>query len=166
MRVIDELYLKRPFYGAPRMTLWLKQLGYRVNHKRVERLMRVMGLQAIVPGPHTSRPHPEHVVYPYLLRGLTISASNEVWCADITYVPMRRGYLYLVALMDWFSRYVLAWELSNSLETAFCLEALEKGKGQVYTIDMAANVLQNRILCPHFFAFSLFPSNTFLLPCL
>lgn len=126
MRVIDELYLKRPFYGAPRMTLWLMELGYQVNHKRVERLMRRMGLQAIVPGPHTSRPQPEHVVYPYLLRGLTISTPNQVWCADITYVPMRRGYLYLVALMDWFSRYVLAWELSNSLETAFCLEALDQ----------------------------------------
>jgi putative transposase len=126
MRVIDELYLKRPFYGAPRMTLWLMELGYQVNHKRVERLMRLMGLQALVPGPHTSRPHPEHVVYPYLLRGLTISAPNEVWCADITYVPMRRGYLYLVAVMDWFSRYVLAWELSNSLEAVFCLEALDR----------------------------------------
>jgi putative transposase len=129
MRVIDELYLKRPFYGAPRMTLWLRELGHEVNHKRVERLMRIMGLQAIVPGPHTSRPHPEHVVYPYLLRGLTILAPDEVWCADITYVPMRRGYLYLVAVMDWFSRYVLAWELSNSLEAAFCLEALERALG-------------------------------------
>jgi putative transposase len=126
MRMIDELYLKRPFYGAPRMTHWLMQLGYRINHKRVERLMRLMELQAIVPGPHTSKPHPEHVVYPYLLRGLAISVPNQVWCADITYVPMRRGYLYLVALMDWFSRYVLAWELSNSLETAFCLEALDR----------------------------------------
>ena len=107
------------------MTLWLTELGHMVNHKRVERLMRVMGLQAIVPGPHTSWPHPQHVVYPYLLRGLKISAPNDVWCADITYVPMRRGYLYLVAVMDWFSRYVLSWELSNSLEAAFCLEALE-----------------------------------------
>jgi len=102
------------------------ELGYQVNHKRVERLMRLMGLQAIVPGPHTSRPHPEHLVYPYLLRGLTISTPNQVWCADITYVPMWRGYLYLVALMDWFSRYVLAWELSNSLEALFCLEALDR----------------------------------------
>ena len=139
MRVIDELYLKRPFYGSPRMTLWLMELGYLVNHKRVERLMRVMGLQAIVPGPYTSRPHPEHVVYPYLLRGLKIAAPNEVWCADITYVPMRRGYLYLVALMDWFSRYVLAWELSNSLEAAFCLEtlnrALESAQPDIFNSD-------------------------------
>ena len=124
MRVIDKLYMKRPFYGAPRMTGWLRELGHVVNHKRVERLMGLMGLQAIVPGPHTSRPHPEHRVYPYLLRGLKILAPNEAWCADITYVPMRRGYLYLVAVMDWFSRYVLTWELSNSLEAGFCCEAL------------------------------------------
>lgn len=126
MRIIDELYLKRPFYGVPRMTHWLREWGYVVNHKRVERLMRVMGLQAVVPGPHTSRPHPQHRVYPYLLRGLKILAPDEVWCADITYLPMRRGYLYLVAVMDWFSRYVLSWELSNSLEAAFCLEALDR----------------------------------------
>ena len=87
--------------------------------------MGLMGLQAVVPGPHTSRPHPEHRVYPYLLRGLKILAPNEAWCADITYVPMRRGYLYLVAVMDWFSRYVLTWELSNSLEAGFCCEALD-----------------------------------------
>jgi putative transposase len=126
MRVIDELYLKRPFYGVPRMTWWLWELGHAVNHKRVERLMRVMGLQAVVPGPHTSRPHPEHRIYPYLLRGLKILAPDQVWCADITYVPMRRGYLYLVAVMDWFSRYVLTWELSNSLEAVFCCHALDR----------------------------------------
>jgi putative transposase len=126
MRQIDELYLKRPFYGSPRMTDWLKKLGWHVNEKRVARLMRLMGLQAVVPGPHTSRPHPEHRIYPYLLRGMTIQAPDQVWCADITYVPMRRGFLYLVAVMDWFSRYVLAWELSNSLETEFCLEALDR----------------------------------------
>jgi putative transposase len=126
MRLIDELYLKRPFYGVPRMTCWLRELGHIVNHKRVERLMRLMGLQAVVPGPHTSRPHPEHRIYPYLLRGVAIRAPNEVWCADITYVPMQRGYLYLVAVMDWFSRYVLAWELSNSLEAIFCCEALDR----------------------------------------
>jgi putative transposase len=126
MRQIDELYLKRPFYGYPRMTGWLQDLGWAVNEKRVARLMRLMGLQAVLPGPPTSRRHPEHRVYPYLLRDLTIGAPDEVWCADITYVPMKRGFLYLVAIMDWFSRYVLAWELSNSLETAFCLEALER----------------------------------------
>lgn len=126
MRQIDELYLKRPFYGSPRITGWLEQLGWHVNEKRVARLMRLMDLQAVVPGPHTSRPHPEHRIYPYLLRDLTIRSPDQVWCADITYVPMRRGFLYLVAVMDWFSRYVLAWELSNSLDVEFCLEVLDR----------------------------------------
>lgn len=130
MRHIDRLYLKRPFYGSPRMTFWLQQLGWAVNEKRVARLMRVMGLQAVVPGPHTSRPHPEHRIYPYLLRDLKIQAPNEAWCSDITYVPMQHGYLFLVAVMDWFSRYVLAWELSNSLETGFCLTALNRALGK------------------------------------
>jgi len=142
MRRIDELYLKRPFYGSPRMTDWLRTLGWRVNEKRVARLMRLMGLQAVVPGPHTSQPHPQHQVYPYLLRGLPIRAPDEVWCADITYVPMRRGYLYLVAVMDWFSRYVLAWELSNSLEAAFCVQALDRALGHatpgIFNTDQGA----------------------------
>lgn len=93
MRQIDELFLRRPFYGSPRLTHWLRELGWAVNEKRVARLMRVMGLQAVVPGPHTSRPQPQHRVYPYLLRGVSVAAPNEVWCADITYVPMRSGYL-------------------------------------------------------------------------
>lgn len=142
MRQIDELYLKRPFYGYPRMTLWLRDLGWPVNEKRVARLMRLMGLQAVLPGPHTSRRHPEHRVYPYLLRGLAIQAPDEVWCADITYVPMKRGFLYLVAVMDWFSRYVLAWELSNSLETMFCLDALdlalERGSPGIFNTDQGS----------------------------
>jgi len=124
------------------MTLWLCKLGYEVNHKRVERLMRVMGLQAMLPGPHTSRPHPEHRVYPYLLRRLEIRAPDEVWCADITYVPIQRGYLYLTAVMDWYSRYVLAWELSNSLEAGFCVEALEQalavGQPGIFNTDQGA----------------------------
>jgi len=126
MRRIDELYLKRPFYGVPSMTDCLKEHGHCVNHKRVARLMRLMGLQAVVPGPHTSKPHPEHVIYPYLLRDLAITAPNEVWCADITYIPMHRGFMYLVAIMDWYSRYVLTWDLSNSMESSFCVEALKK----------------------------------------
>ena len=142
MRVIDELYLQRPFYGYPRMTLWLRQRGWEVNEKRVARLMRLMGLQAVVPGPHTSRRHREHRVYPYLLRGLEIGAPDQVWCADITYVPLRRGFLYLVAVMDWFSRYVLTWELSNTLEAAFCLEALERalhgGAPEIFNTDQGA----------------------------
>jgi putative transposase len=142
MRRIDELYLRRPFYGSPRMTDWLRDQGWPVNEKRVARLMRVMGLQAIVPGPHTSRPHPQHLVYPYLLRELTVEAPDQVWCADITYVPMQRGFLYLVAVMDWFSRYVLAWELSNSLDAIFCLLALETALGQarpeIFNTDQGA----------------------------
>jgi putative transposase len=130
MRQIDQVYLKRPFFGSPRMTLRLQELGYPVNEKRVARLMRVMGLQAIVPGPHTSRPHPEHRIYPYLLRDMEVSAPNLVWCSDITYIPMHQGYLYLMVVMDWFSRYVLEWELSNSLESAFCLAALGRALRQ------------------------------------
>lgn len=126
MKVIDKLYMRHPYYGSPRMTDLLNDRGHKVNHKRVERLMRIMGLQATLPGPHTSRPHPEHRIYPYLLRGLAIGAANEVWCADITYIPMRLGYLYLVAIMDWFSRYVLTWALSNTLEAVFCVEALQR----------------------------------------
>ncbi len=126
MRAIDELYLKRPFYGSPRITDWLEELGWNVNEKRVARLMRLMGLQAVVPGPHTSRAHPDHRIYPYLLRGLEIVAPDQVWCTDITYVPMRQGFLYLVAVMDWYSRYVLSWELSNTLDAGFCVDALEQ----------------------------------------
>ena len=108
MKEIDRLYLDHPFYGAPRITDDLRALGHPVNEKRVARLMRRMGLHSTLPGPHTSRPHPKHPVYPYLLRNLAITAPNEVWCADITYIPLHRGHLYLVAVMDWFSRYVLA----------------------------------------------------------
>lgn len=125
MRLMDEQYLKRPHFGEPNMTWWLNKQGHHVNHKRVERLMRVMGLQATVPGPHTSRPHPEHRIYPYLLRGMKIRAPDEVWCSDFTYVPMQRGFMYLVAVMDWFSRYVIAWGVSNSMEAGFCVAALE-----------------------------------------
>lgn len=126
MRRIDEQYLKRPYYGVPRMTLWLNEQGHWVNHKRVARLMGVMGLQATLPGPHTSRPHPEHQIYPYLLREMAVCAPNQVWCADITYVPMRRGFMYLVAVMDWFSRYVIAWDVSNTMEAGFCVSALKR----------------------------------------
>jgi putative transposase len=126
MRAIDEVYLERPYYGSPRMTHRLQELKWEVNEKRVARLMRVMGLQAVVPSPHTSRRHPQHKVYPYLLRGRKILAPDEAWCADIAYIPMPYGYLHLAAVTDRFSRYVLSRELSNSLDTAFCLEALTR----------------------------------------
>ena len=126
MRLIDERYLNRPEYGSPRMTDWLREQGYSVNRKRIARLMRLMGLQAITPGPHTSKPKSGHKVYPYLLKGLEIKHPNHVWSTDITYIPMRNGYLYLTAVIDWFSRYVLSWELSNSMDCGFCIAALER----------------------------------------
>jgi putative transposase len=125
MALIDRQYLARPFYGSRRMTAWLREQGHAVNRKRVQRLMRLMGLEAVYQKPSTSRPAAAHLVYPYLLRGLAIDRVNQVWAADITYIPMARGFLYLVAIMDWVSRYVLAWRLSNTLDTAFCVEALE-----------------------------------------
>lgn len=125
MRVIDVQYTKTPFYGYPKMTAHLRRLGYTVNPKRVRRLMRLMGLQAIYAKPRTTVAAKAHPVYPYLLRGLAITQPNQVWCADITYVPLSQGFMYLVAIMDWFSRYVVAWQLSNTLDGAFCLEALQ-----------------------------------------
>lgn len=125
MRLIDRLYTARPFFGSPRITDWVNRLGFHYNHKRIERLMQVMGLAATVPGPHTSAAHPHHPIYPYLLRGVTVCRPDQVWCADITYIPVDPGYQFLVAIMDWYSRYVLAWELSNTLDLPFCLEALD-----------------------------------------
>lgn len=139
MRLIDEQYLHTPCYGSRRMTAWLQQQGHVINRKRVQRLMQVMGLEGLAPGPRTSRPHPQHKVYPYLLRGVQISHPNQVWCTDITYVPMPVGFMYLVAIMDWYSRYVLSWELSNTLDTSFCLEALEtalaSARPQIFNSD-------------------------------
>ena len=126
MRRIDEEYTRRPFYGSPRITQALIRQGIVVNHKRVERLMRRMGLAALAPGPHTSVPRPEHKKYPYLLQGLDIVRPNQVWATDITYIRMERGFVYLAAILDWFSRYVVAWELSNTLDVGFCLSALDK----------------------------------------
>ncbi|MFN2352889.1 MAG: IS3 family transposase, partial [Kiritimatiellia bacterium] len=118
------------------------EYGWKVNVKRVARLMRVMGLQSVLPKPYTSRVHPENRVYPYLLRGLAIRAPKHVWCADITYIPMRQGHLYLVVVMDWFSRYVLAWELSNTMESAFCIQALNRalmrGTPEIFNTDQGA----------------------------
>ena len=125
MRLLDEQYTRTPFYGSPKMTIWLKEQGCEINHKRVERLMQQMGLKAIYPKPNTSKPHPENKIYPYLLRGVKIDHVDQVWSADITYIRMRAGFLYLTAVIDWFSRYVLSWQLSNTLESSFCVEALE-----------------------------------------
>lgn len=125
MRLIDEQYIKTPFYGAPRMCWALGQMGYRVNEKRVSRLMRLMGLQAIYPKKNLSKAAPGHKIYPYLLRGLKIERPNQVWSTDITYIRMVRGFLYLCAVLDWNSRLVLSWRLSNTLDGDFCIETLQ-----------------------------------------
>jgi len=129
MRIIDKQYLKTPVYGSRSMRNYLRRLGYNINRKRVQRLMRLMGLEAIYPKPKTSKPHPEHKIYPYLLRGLKIDHPNQVWAADITYIPLARGFMYLVAVIDWYSRKVLSWRVSNTLEADFCVEALQDAIG-------------------------------------
>ena len=126
MRRIDELFLKYPFYGSRQMARQLRRNGLFAGRHRVRRLMRLMGLQAIYQAPRTSDPHPAHRIYPYLLRGLPVTGPNQVWCADITYIPVQRGFLYLVAIMDWATRHVLAWRLSNTMDASFCVEALEE----------------------------------------
>jgi len=126
MRLIDEQYLRTPFFGSRQMTRTLVRQGHPVNRKRVQRLMRKMGIQGTVPGPHTSRPHPAHKIYPYLLRGMKLYDANLVWSTDITYIPMSAGFMYLVAVIDWYSRYVIAWELSNTLDHLFCVSTLEE----------------------------------------
>ena len=124
MRLIDEQYLKTPWYGSRQMSRHLRRQGHWVNRKRIRRLMRQMGLVAVAPAPNTSRRHPQHKIYPYLLRGMAITQPDQVWCADVTYIPMAHGFLYLVAIMDWHSRRVLSWQLSNTLEADFCVAAL------------------------------------------
>jgi putative transposase len=142
-RRMDELYLTSPFYGSRRMAAVLRREGWAVNRKRVRRLMRLIGLWAIYQKPNTSKQHREHRVYPYLLRGLIIDRPNQVWCADITYIPMAKGFVYLVAVMDWFSRRVLAWRLSITMETDFCVDALREamdrhGRPEIFNTDQGA----------------------------
>ena len=143
MRRIDELYLGKPFYGSRRMTFALNEEGRGVNRKRVQRLMRLMGLEALVPRPGTSKAAPENKIYPYLLRDLMITEPNHVWASDITYIPMAHGFLYLVAVIDWASRAVLAWRLSNTMDSGFCVEALEEalaryGTPRIFNTDQGA----------------------------
>jgi putative transposase len=142
MRLIDEQYLKTPFWGSRNMGVFLEKQGHPVNRKRIQRLMRKMGLEGISPGPSTSRPTPGHKVYPYLLKDVIIERPNQVWSSDITYVPLGQGYLYLVAVMDWYSRLVLSWRLSNSLDADFCVEALddafEYGRPEIFNTDQGA----------------------------
>ena len=143
MRLIDEEYTRHPFYGSRRMTTYLRRLGHAVNRKRVSRLMRVMGLAAVSPRGNTSKPSPEHKVYPYLLRGLEIVRRDQVWCSDITYIPMARGFAYLTAVMDWHSRYVLSWEVSVTMNDDFCVSALERairryGTPEIFNTDQGS----------------------------
>jgi putative transposase len=143
MRRIDELYLQYPFLGSRRMAAMLSENGARVNRKRMQRLMRQMGIAALGPKPKTSKPAPGHKVSPYLLRGLKIERPNQVWAADITFIPMEHGALYLVAVMDWASRAVLCWRLSNTMDTSFCIEALEEalarfGKPEIFNTDQGS----------------------------
>jgi putative transposase len=124
LALIDAEYTRHPFYGSRKMVVYLGKQGYRVNRKRVQRLMGILGLAGMAPGPNTSRPHPEHKVYPYLLRGLAIDRPNQVWSSDITYIRLARGFVYLVAVIDWYSRKVLAWRVSNTLDSGFCVDCL------------------------------------------
>lgn len=126
MRVIDRQYTETPFFGRRQMTSFLRLKGWEVSEKRVRRLMRLMCLQGLAPGGPTSKPHPEHRVYPYLLRRLVIERPNQVWASDITYLPLLRGFMYLVAILDWFSRFVVAWRVSNTADRHFCIEALQQ----------------------------------------
>ena len=143
MKRLDELFTERPFYGSRRMTLQLRHEGHAINRKRVQRLMRRIGIAALGPKPNTSKPAPGHKIYPYLLRDLAIERPNQVWCADITYLPIGRGFLYLVAVMDWSSRAVLSWRLSNTMDASFCVAALEDalarhGRPEIFNTDQGS----------------------------
>jgi putative transposase len=126
LELLDEEYTRHPFYGSRRMKRYLKDCGYVVNRKKVQRLMQTLGLSGMAPGPHTSKPHPQHKIYPYLLRGVEISRPNQVWSSDITYIRLPRGFVYLAAIIDWYSRKVLAWRLSNTMDAGFCVDCLEE----------------------------------------
>jgi len=143
MRLIDAQFLETPWYGSRQMARHLRRDGHAVGRKRVRRLMATMGLMPIYQRPRTTVPHPEHRIYPYLLRGVAVERPNQVWCADITYIPMRRGFLYLVAVMDWASRKVLAWRVSNTMDVAFCIEALRGalarfGRPEIFNTDQGS----------------------------
>ena len=149
MRLIDEAFLECPFYGARQMARHLRRQGYPVGRKRTARLMSRMGLSPIYQKPKTSEPHPQHPIYKYLLRGLVIDHPNQVWCADITYIPMRKGFLYLVAIMDWTTRKVLTWRLSNTMEADFCIQALEEalarfGRPEIFNTDQGSQFTSPR----------------------
>lgn len=143
LRLIDEEYTRHPFYGSRKMVVYLGRCGHSVNRKRAQRLMRSLGLAGMAPGPNTSRAHPQHKVYPYLLRGVAVVRPNQVWSTDITYIRLARGFAYLVAVIDWYSRRVLSWRISNSMEAVFCVDCLEEalrvhGKPEVFNSDQGS----------------------------
>ena len=143
LRLLDEEYTRHPFYGTRRMTQYLRGLGHLINRKRVQRLMRKLGLAGMAPGPNTSKPHPQHKLYPYLLRGVDIIAPNQVWSTDITYIRLLHGFVYLVAIIDWYSRKVLAWRLSNTMDAGFCVDCLEEaiknyGSPKIFNTDQGS----------------------------
>lgn len=143
LRLIDEEYTRHPFFGSRKIRVYLRGLGHRVNRKCVQRLMRILGLAGMAPGPDTSKAHPQHKVYPYLLRGLDIVRPNQVWSTDITYIRLPRGFVYLVAVIDWYSRKVLSWRLSNSMDASFCVDCLQEaltnfGKPDIFNSDQGS----------------------------
>ena len=149
MRLIDAQFLETPWYGSRQMASHLRREGYKVGRKRIRRLMAKMGLAPVYQRPRTTVPHPEHRIYPYLLRELAITCPNQVWCADITYIPMRRGFLYLVAVMDWATRKVLSWRVSNTMDTEFCVAALEEalarfGRPEIFNTDQGSQFTSPR----------------------
>ena len=152
MRLIDEQYTRTPFYGSRKITAWLNAQGYPVNRKRIQRLMRLMGIQAVGPKPGTSLRNKEHKVYPYLLNGVDIVRPNQVWSTDITYCPMPQGFMYLAAIIDWYSRYVVSWELSNTLDADFCIHALncalERGEPDIFNTDQGCQFTSYDFLAP------------------
>ena len=152
MNLLDEQYTKTPFYGVEKMTVFLKEVGHQVNVKRVRRLLRVMGLEAIYPRTNLSKANLEHKIYPYLLRHMAITRCNQVWSTDITYVRLRQGFVYLMAIIDWHSRYVLNWKISTTLEAEFCIEALKEtlkhGKCEIFNTDQGSQFTSNRFTEP------------------
>jgi putative transposase len=149
LKLLDEEYTRHPFYGSRRMRRYLQDAGYSVNRKRVQRLMQQLGLVGMAPGPHTSKPHPQHKLYPYLLRGVGIIRPNQVWSTDITYIRLSRGFVYLVAIIDWYSRQVLSWRLSNTMDAGFCVDCLEDaitnyGVPEIFNSDQGSQFTSER----------------------
>jgi len=149
LRLLDEEYTRHPFYGSRKMTVWLRKQGHAVNRKRVQRLMRILGLIAMVPSPNTSKKHPEHTVYPYLLRGFSVIRPNQVWSTDITYIRLAHGFVYLVAIMDWYSRKILAWRVSNTMDVGFCMDCLtaalkQYGTPEIFNTDQGSQFTSDK----------------------